>query len=84
MASAPPATIPAVAPAVVVACQMASALFLAAPPESVVVKSDNAAADNMAATAPWAVRAAINVIGHSQIPKFTGAQDHDSDKYHQL
>jgi hypothetical protein len=67
--SRPPATIPVVAPAAVMACQMASARFRAGPSGRVVVSSDRAAGETTAPAAPWATRAMISITGHCASPQ---------------
>jgi len=71
--SSPPATIPAVAPAAVVACQIASARWRAAPSALVVVSSDSAAGETIAPAAPCTIRAMISMIGHCASPQASDA-----------
>jgi hypothetical protein len=71
--SSPPATIPAVAPAAVVACQMDSARFRAGPSGFVVVSSDSAAGETIAPAAPWTIRAMISMTGHWASPQASEA-----------
>src|SRR6266566_2414755 len=71
--SSPPATIPAVAPAAVVACQIASARWRAAPSALVVVSSDSAAGEAIAPAAPCTIRAMISMIGHCASPQASDA-----------
>ena len=66
--STPPATIPVVAPAAVVACQIDSARARAGPSGLVVVSSDSAAGDTIAPAAPCTSRATISITGHSESP----------------
>ena len=67
--SSPPAIIPVVAPAAVVACQIASARLRAAPSGLVVVSSESADGDTIAPAAPWAIREIINITGHCANPQ---------------
>ena len=71
--SSPPATMPAVAPAAVVACQIASARFRAAPSALVVVSSESAAGDTIAPAAPCTIRAMISITGHCASPHASDA-----------
>jgi len=71
--SKPPATIPAVAPAAVVACQIARARFRAGPSGFEVVSSDSAAGETNAPAAPWTMRAAMSISGHWARPHASDA-----------
>ena len=69
----PPAMIPAVAPAAVVACQMDSARLRAGPSGFIVVSSDNAAGETIAPPAPWITRPMISMIAQRANPQASDA-----------